>query len=191
MHKVSIIPRGTAALGYTLQMPLQDRYIMSKKELVGRLIVLLGGRASEELVFNEVTTGAHNDLEVATQSARRMVCEYGMSETLGHLTFGRRQQQVFLGRDMLEERDYSEQTAVIIDKEVRKIVDESYAQAKKLLSDNTERLKKLAETLLDREVMESGEVLKILGFPARETSATAPAVTETPGETPAGAAAQL
>ena len=191
LHKVSIIPRGTAALGYTLQMPLQDRYIMSKKELVGRLIVLLGGRASEELVFNEVTTGAHNDLEVATQSARRMVCEYGMSETLGHLTFGRRQQQVFLGRDMLEERDYSEQTAVIIDKEVRKIVDESYAQAKKLLSDNTERLKKLAETLLDREVMESGEVLKILGFPARETSATAPAVTETPGETPAGAAEQL
>jgi len=164
LHKVSIIPRGTAALGYTLQLPEQDRYIMSKKELYGRIIVLLGGRASEQLIFNEVTTGAHNDLEIATRAARRMVCEYGMSEKLGHLTFGHRPQQIFLGRDILDEKNYSEQTAVLIDQEVRKIIDDCFAQAKKLLTDNIDNLKKLAGSLLEREVMDSKEVRKLLGL---------------------------
>jgi len=165
LHKVSIIPRGTAALGYTLQLPEQDKYLMSKKELYGRIIVLLGGRASEQLIFNEVTTGAHNDLEIATRAARRMVCEYGMSEKLGHLTFGHRPQQIFLGRDILDEKNYSEQTAVLIDQEVRKIIDDCFTQAKKLLTDNIDNLKKLAEALLEREVMGSKEVRKLLGFP--------------------------
>ncbi len=165
LHKVSIIPRGTAALGYTLQLPIQDRFIMTKKELISRLVVFLGGRASEELIFNEVTTGAHNDLEIATRSARRMVCEFGMSDKLGHLTFGHRQQQIFLGRDMLDEKNYSEQTAVLIDQEVRKIIDGSYEQAKKLLTDNIDKLKSLAESLLEKEVMDATEVRELLGLP--------------------------
>ncbi|MDD5747125.1 MAG: ATP-dependent zinc metalloprotease FtsH [Candidatus Omnitrophica bacterium] len=171
LHKVSIIARGTAALGYTMQLPLQDRYIMSKKELIGRLIVFLGGRASEELIFEEVTTGAHNDLEMATRSARRMVCEFGMSEKLGHLTFGHRPQQIFLGRDILDEKNYSEQTAVMIDQEVRKLIDTCYEQASKLLTDNLDNLKKLAEALLEKEVLDSNEVRKLLGLaeePAKE-----------------------
>ncbi len=168
LHKVSIIPRGRAALGYTMQLPVEDRYIISKKELLGRLIVFLGGRASEELIFNEVTTGAHNDLEMATQMARRMVCEFGMSEKLGHLTFGHRQEQIFLGRDILEEKNYSEQTAVLIDQEVRKIIDSCFVQSKELLTSNVDKLKKLAEALLEREVMDSKEVKKILNFPLGE-----------------------
>ncbi|MFH1092539.1 MAG: ATP-dependent zinc metalloprotease FtsH [Candidatus Omnitrophota bacterium] len=169
LHKVSIIPRGTAALGYTLQMPIQDRFIMTKKELLSRLIVFLGGRASEELIFEEVTTGAHNDLEIATRSARRMVCEFGMSDKLGHLTFGHRQQQIFLGRDMLDEKNYSEQTAVLIDQEVRKIIDNCYEQAQKLLRDNIDKLKSLAEALLEKEVMDAKEVRELLGLPVEET----------------------
>lgn len=168
LHKVSIIPRGTAALGYTLQLPVQDRFIMTKKELISRLIVFLGGRASEELIFEEVTTGAHNDLERATRNARRMVCEFGMSDKLGHLTFGHRQQQIFLGRDMLDEKNYSEQTAILIDQEVRKIIDSCYEQAQKLLNDNIDKLKKLAETLLEKEVMDASEVRELLGLPAEE-----------------------
>ncbi|MFH2145959.1 MAG: ATP-dependent zinc metalloprotease FtsH [Candidatus Omnitrophota bacterium] len=165
LHKVSIIPRGTAALGYTLQLPEQDRYIISKKELIGRIIVLLGGRVSEGLIFNELTTGAYNDLEMATQAARRMVCEFGMSEKLGHLTFGHRQHQIFLGRDLLDEKNYSEETAVLIDQEVKKIIDDCFAQAKKILNENIDRLKKLAIALLEREVVESKEARQILGLP--------------------------
>lgn len=168
LHKVSIIPRGTAALGYTLQLPVQDRFIMTKKELISRLIVFLGGRASEELIFEEVTTGAHNDLERATRNARRMVCEFGMSDKLGHLTFGHSQQQIFLGRDMLDEKNYSEQTAVLIDQEVRKIIDNCYEQASKLLTDNIDKLKKLAEALLEKEVMDASEVRVLLGLPSEE-----------------------
>ncbi len=166
LHKVSIIPRGTAALGYTLQLPIEDRFLMTKKELTSRLIVFLGGRASEELIFEEVTTGAYSDLERATRNARRMVCEFGMSDKLGHLTFGHKQQQIFLGRDMLDERNYSEQTAVLIDQEVRKIIDTCYEQAQKLLSDNIDKLKKLAEALLEKEVMDASEVRELLGLPA-------------------------
>ncbi|MFH1063285.1 MAG: ATP-dependent zinc metalloprotease FtsH [Candidatus Omnitrophota bacterium] len=165
LHKVSIIPRGTTALGYTMNFPTEDKYLVSKSELLGELIVFLGGRVSEELIFGEITTGAHNDLSRATQIARRMVCEYGMSKTLGHLTFGHRQQQIFLGRDMLDEKNYSEQTAVLIDQEVRKIIDNCYEQAKKLLTDNLDKLKKLAGTLLEKEVMDSKEVRKLLDLP--------------------------
>jgi len=164
LHKVSIIPRGRAALGYTMQVPLEDRYITTKRELMGRLTVLLGGRASEEINFEEMTTGAHNDLEVATHIARKMVCEFGMSEKLGHLTFGKRGGPVFLGRDIVEEKDYSEQTAVVIDKEVRRIVDECYERSKKLLSEHHKELEKLAEELLEKEVLIGDEVEKIVGI---------------------------
>ncbi len=165
LHKVSIIPRGTAALGYTMQVPIEDRYLTSRTELHGRIIVLLGGRASEEISFGEITTGAHNDLEVATQIARRMVCEFGMSDKMGNLTFGRREHQIFLGRDLGEERNYSEETARMIDVEVKKIVDESYERAKAELLAHQDQLKKLAITLLEKEVLDAEEVRVIVGIP--------------------------
>ena len=165
VHKVSIIPRGTAALGYTMQVPLEDRYLTSRSELLGRVVVLLGGRASEELNFGEITTGAHNDLEVATQIARRMVCEFGMSEKLGHLTFGRRDHQVFLGRDLGEERNYSEEIAHLIDVEIKRIIDECYVRAKNELTAHQEQLKALATALLEKEVLDAEEVKRIVGIP--------------------------
>ncbi len=161
LHKVSIIPRGIA-LGYTMRLPLEDRYIVTKKELIGRIVGILGGRASEDLVFAEISTGAQDDLEKATDIARDMVMRWGMSEKLGHLTFGRRDEQVFLGRDIVEERNYSEATAVEIDKEIRKIVEECYQRAKDELSNNIDKLKALAEKLLEKEVLDSEEVKKIV-----------------------------
>ncbi|MFC1807063.1 ATP-dependent zinc metalloprotease FtsH [Candidatus Omnitrophota bacterium] len=165
LHKVSIIPRGTSALGYTMGLPFEDRYIISRTEWVDRLIVLLGGRASEELIFNEITTGAHNDLQVGTDIARRMVCEYGMSKTLGHLTFGRKHHQVFLGRDLSEERNYSNETAQLIDSEIRGIIDNAYAQATDLLKKNKNKLIKLAETLLEKEVLDAKQVRELIDLP--------------------------
>lgn len=162
LHKVSIIPRGTAALGYTMQLPTQDRYLMTKAELSAKLTVLLGGRVSEELLFHEISTGAQNDLEIATDIARRMVCEYGMSERLGYLTFGKRDRQIFLGRDILEEKNYSEQTAVIIDEEVRRIIEESHGHAMEQLSKHQEQLKLIAQRLLEREVLDADEVRRML-----------------------------
>lgn len=164
LHKVSIIPRGVAALGYTLQLPLQDRYIMLKSELLGRITVLLGGRASEQLNFNDITTGSENDLEMATQMARRMVCEFGMSEKIGSLTLGRREGLVFLGKNLSEERNYSEETAKLIDSEVKSIIDLCYDRAKHLLIQNKDQLILLANTLREREVMDAEEVKKLLGF---------------------------
>jgi len=165
LHKVSIIPRGTAALGYTMQVPMEDRYLTGKSELLGRLVVLLGGRASEELTFGEITTGAHNDLEVATNIARRMVCEFGMSEKMGNLTLGRRDHQVFLGRDFAEERNYSEETARQIDLEIKRIIDEAYKRAKEELSLHADKLKTLATLLLEKEVLDAEEVRHIVGIP--------------------------
>ncbi|MBI4358703.1 MAG: ATP-dependent zinc metalloprotease FtsH [Candidatus Omnitrophica bacterium] len=164
LHKVSIIPRGHAALGYTLHLPLEDRYLVREKELLDKITVLLGGRVAEELVFKQITTGAHNDLEVATNYAQRMVCEYGMSKRLGHLTFGRKDREVFLGRDLLREKDYSESTAVAIDEEVRRIVDECYQRARMTLEKNLDKLKNLSNRLLEKEVLESEEVKQIVGL---------------------------
>ncbi|HTL71650.1 MAG TPA: ATP-dependent zinc metalloprotease FtsH, partial [Candidatus Eisenbacteria bacterium] len=165
LHKVSIIPRGTAALGYTMQVPMEDRYLTGKSELLGRLVVLLGGRASEELTFGEITTGAHNDLEVASNIARRMVCEFGMSEKMGNLTLGRRDHQVFLGRDLGEERNYSDETARLIDLEVKRIIDEAYVRAKDELTRHADKLKLLATTLLEKEVLDAQEVRALVGIP--------------------------
>lgn len=168
LHKVSIIPRGAAALGYTLQKPLQDRYLRSKTELLDVITVALGGRASEELIFDEITTGAQNDLSMVTDWARRMVCEYGMSDKLGHLTFGKRHHQVFLGRDIVEERNYSEQTAQEIDMEVRAIIEKCYKKAKEALTENKDKLIKLADALMEREVLDVKEVMKIVGMKDEE-----------------------
>ena len=162
VHKVSIIPRGTAALGYTMQTPLEDRYIMTRKELMGKLAVLLGGRSAEELTFQEVTTGAQNDLEVASDIARRMVCEYGMSERLGPLTYGRRESMVFLGRDLMEERNYSHETAVAIDEEIRRFVQESHDRARSIVTQHQDRLKRLAEALLEKEVLDGDEAKRLV-----------------------------
>ncbi|MBI1977176.1 MAG: ATP-dependent zinc metalloprotease FtsH [Candidatus Omnitrophica bacterium] len=164
LHKVSIIPRGHAALGYTLHLPLEDRYLVREKELIDKITVLLGGRVAEEITFNQITTGAHNDLEVATNYAQRMVCEYGMSKRLGHLTFGKKDREVFLGRDLLRDKDYSESTAVAIDEEVRRIVEECYERAKRILKENVDKLKKLSDRLLEKEVLDSEEVKQVVGL---------------------------
>ncbi|MFH0838904.1 MAG: ATP-dependent zinc metalloprotease FtsH [Candidatus Omnitrophota bacterium] len=162
-HKVSILPRGVA-LGYTLTPPLYDRYIHTKKKLMAEIIVALGGRASEEIIFNELSTGAQSDLRVVTDNARMMVTRFGMSEKLGNLTFGKSYEQVFLGRDLGEERNYSEETARLIDLEIRKIVDECYAKATEELIKHKDRLKILAETLFEKEVLDGEEVKKITGL---------------------------
>jgi cell division protease FtsH len=169
LQKVTILPRGMA-LGYTMAPPIEDRYIKTKSELITELTVLLGGRAAEELVLSEVTSGAQNDLEVATATARRMVCEFGMSEKLGHITLGRRETQVFLGRDIFEEKNYSEETARTIDNEVRGIVSSCYKRAKELLGENRDKLKLLADTLLEKEVLYSEEVKQLLSLDKEKES---------------------
>ncbi len=167
LHKVSILPRGMA-LGYTIRLPIEDRYIVSKTELLGRISGLLGGRASEEIIFHEVSTGAQNDLEVATALARKMVTRFGMSEKLGHLTFGHKEEQIFLGRDIMEQQNYSDQTALIIDQEIRKVIDECYERAKSELLKHQDKLKLLAEKLLEKEIMEITEIRVLTGFNVEE-----------------------
>ena len=162
VHKVSIIPRGNAALGYTLQLPTQDRYLISKLELMDRLAVLLGGRVAEDIVFKDVTTGAQNDLERATKIAHQMVTEYGMSESLGPVTLGRKEHEIFLGRDISEQRDYSEEVANKIDKEVRKIIEIAYTRAKDILTKNRRKLKKIARNLIKRETLEGKDLDDLL-----------------------------
>ena len=163
LHKVTILPRGVAG-GYTIQIPIEDKYYHSKNDLLVKIICSMGGRVAEELIFNEVTTGASQDLKEATELARKMVMRFGMSEKLGHLTFGRREEQIFLGRDIIEEQNYSNETAQMIDQEVRNIVDSCYAKAKDELTKQKDKLKVLAEKLLDKEVMEVEEVKKLLGL---------------------------
>lgn len=164
IHRVSIIPRGVAALGYTLQLPTEDRYLMTKSELESRLKVLLGGRVAEELTFKEISTGAQNDLERATQTARSMVVEYGMSEKLGPLSYGAGQRSLFLGYQMPESKPYSEQIAAEIDNEVRKIVEQAYQAAMMLLAKKQDKLELLAKRLLDAEIVEREELYQILGL---------------------------
>lgn len=161
VHKVSIIPRGHQALGYTMQLPEEDRFLISKKELLNRICVLLGGRVTEELKGDDITTGAQNDLERATQIARKMVTEFGMSDRLGPIRLGRKQHEIFLGRDIVEDRNYSEEIAYAIDQEVRRIIDNCYETVKDLLIKHESVLEKIAEVLLEKEVLE-GEELDIL-----------------------------
>ncbi|MBL7158079.1 MAG: ATP-dependent zinc metalloprotease FtsH [Candidatus Omnitrophica bacterium] len=167
MHKVTIISRGMA-LGYTFSPPKQDRYITTEQQMVAKLIVALGGRAAEEIAFKQLSTGAHNDLTVVSELARDMVTQFGMSELLGHLTYGKRHEQIFLGRDIHEEKNYSNETATLIDQEVKRIVDECYVKAKKELVRSKAGLKKLADTLLEKEVIGDCEARKILGLKDEE-----------------------
>jgi len=162
VHKISIIPRGIAALGYTLQLPTEDRYLMTKKELIDRMGVLLGGRVAEEIAFGEISTGAQNDLFRATDIAKSMVKEYGMSEKLGYITFEGERKPLFLDINPgFGTKDYSEETAREIDNEVRRIIDESCQNAKLLLADNKDILEKVAKTLLEKETID-GEELRVL-----------------------------
>jgi len=169
MTKVSIIPRGLAG-GYTLTPPSEDRYYLPRKKILGEIVMCLGGRAAEELTFDDITTGARSDLEEAMGLARGLVCHYGMSEKLPNLTLGHSRGPVFLGRDLVQEKDYSEETARIIDEEVKKTIDSSYQRAKELLTSNTDKLKALAEALLEKEVLEAEEARKITGLGAPPTA---------------------
>jgi cell division protease FtsH len=165
VHKVTIIPRGRA-LGLTMQLPTDDRYTYPKEYLYNNIAILMGGRAAEEVVLNFMTTGAGNDIERATELARKMVCEWGMSEKMGPLTFGKKEQEIFLGREISQHRDYSEHTAIEIDQEVRRLVTENYERAKMLIRDNIKALRALAEALLEREVLDAPEIEKIIGASA-------------------------
>jgi cell division protease FtsH len=161
VHKMTIIPRGMA-LGVTHYLPLDEKHTHSKKYLETKLLHLLGGRVAEKLVFNELTTGAGNDIERATELARKMVCEWGMSEKLGPLTFGKKEEQIFLGREIATHRDYSEYTAQEIDKEVRRIVEEAEQKTTELLSANLDKLHLLANALLEKEILDGEEIDRIL-----------------------------
>jgi len=161
VHKVTIIPRGMA-LGLTQQVPLDDRHTYSRDHLLGQLAVFFGGRAAEELALGSMTTGAGNDIERATDLARKMICEWGMSDKLGPMTFGTKEEEIFLGRDFTKKVDYSEQTAIQIDTEVRRILLEAYERAKLFLRRNLEALHKMAETLLERESIDGGDIDEIL-----------------------------
>ncbi len=157
IHKVTIIPRGMA-LGVTQQLPIEDKYTLSKSYLNGTIMVLLGGRAAEEIVFNERTSGAGNDLERVTEIARKMVCEWGMSDSVGPITFGKGEEQIFLGKEFSRSKDYSEETAVAIDNEIKRIVNENYEKSNKLLTENIDLLHKLSNLLLDKEVVDAKEL---------------------------------
>jgi len=157
IHKVTIIPRGMA-LGLTQQLPIDEKHTYPREYLLNNLTILFGGRVAEELVLNHMTTGAGNDIEKATELAHRMVCEWGMSEKLGPMTFGKKEEQIFLGRDFTQQQDYSESTAVEIDAEVRRIILESYQRAKGILRNNLQLLHKIAEKLLEKESLDGSEI---------------------------------
>ncbi|HHV08141.1 MAG TPA: ATP-dependent metallopeptidase FtsH/Yme1/Tma family protein [Firmicutes bacterium] len=171
VHKVSIIPRGRAG-GYTLSLPKEDRYYLTRSELFDRVTQLLGGRVAEELALKEISTGAQNDLERATSVIRKMITEYGMSEELGPLTFGHKQSEVFLGRDIARDRNYSEEVASAIDREVRHFVDVCYNKAADLLTENRDRLDKVAAVLLEKETLEAEEFTALMENDSEEAVAT-------------------
>jgi cell division protease FtsH len=184
VHKISIIPRGVAALGYTQQLPTEDRYLLTKQELMDRIAVLLGGRVAEEIVFNEISTGAGNDLERVTDLARRMVMEYGMSRELGPINYSGPRRPQFLspgeGTGMGEGRTYSEDTAKQIDQEIRGIVDGTYERVRGILTADSGILEVLAQRLLEREVVDEAELREIMGLPPRTREPSEATVVETP-----------
>jgi cell division protease FtsH len=168
VHKVTIIPRGTAYLGATMNLPEKDRYTQSLSEIQAELDVLMGGRLAERLVFDDITSGAAMDLRRATEIARRMVCEWGMSPKLGPLSYGNRSEHIYLGRDITRTEDYSEETAREIDQEIKRIISEAEDRAEKLLKENLEKLNTLGNTLLERETMSAEEICKLLDIHAGE-----------------------
>jgi cell division protease FtsH len=172
VHKVTIIPRGMA-LGLTMQLPLDDKHCHSKHYLEARLAILMGGRIAEEIFMKEITNGAGNDIERATDMARRMVCEWGMSE-LGPLSFGKREEQIFLGREIAQHRDYSEATAIRIDEQVRKLIDQGYSTARKIIEERGDALERIALALLEREVLDGSEVKQLIDGATLATLAPQP-----------------
>lgn len=163
VHKVTIIPRGRAG-GYTLSLPKEDKYYATRSEMLDELKVLLGGRVAEALVLKEISSGASNDLQRATQLARQMICEYGMSDNIGPVTFGHRQDQVFLGRDIARDKDYSEEVAAEIDKEVRSFMEDAYAATEKLLSENIDKLHVIAKALMEKETLDEEEINQLVKY---------------------------
>jgi len=161
VHKVTIIPRGRA-LGVTTYLPIDEKHTYSKEYLEAMIAYAMGGRAAEKLIFNQLTTGAGNDIERATALARKMVCEWGMSDKLGPLTFGKKEEEIFLGREISQHRDYSEETAIMIDSEVRKIVNRGMERATNVLNENTDTLHRLSAALLEREILDSDEIDRIM-----------------------------
>ena len=184
VHKVTIIPRGRA-LGLTQQLPIDDRHTYSKVYLESTIAVLMGGRVAEELQLDRLTTGAGNDFERSTEMARKMVTEWGMSEEVGPLTFGKQEEQIFLGREISQHRDYSEATAILIDKEVRRIVMRAYDTARRILEEKSDALVRLAEALLVHEVLDAPQIAALVaGEPmpeprAEDSDAVAAAVAPT------------
>ena len=171
VHRVSIVQRGIAALGYTLQLPMEDRHLMTKSELLDKLCVMLGGRVAEEIIFNEVSTGAQNDLQRAADIARSMVTEYGMSERFGPLTFGKERKPLFLDIGLPPgPKEYSEEIARQIDQEVKRLIDESNEKVRNILSQNQDKLRSLAAVLLEKETLEGEEIRKILGIEKKKTT---------------------
>ena len=173
LHKVTIIPRGRA-LGLTQQLPTDDKYNYSREYLIDRITILLGGRTAEEIVFQQRTTGAGDDLEKATDMARKMVCEWGMSDKMGPLTFGKSEEHIFLGREMSRAKDYSEDTAILIDSEIKRIVTDCATRARHMIETNLEKLHTLARALLERESLDGEEIARLLRVPPL-TGAPAPA----------------
>ena len=173
LHKVTIIPRGRA-LGLTQQLPTDDKYNYSREYLIDRITILLGGRTAEEVVFHQRTTGAGDDLEKATDMARKMVCEWGMSDKMGPLTFGKSEEHIFLGREMSRAKDYSEDTAILIDSEIKRIVTDCAGRARQIIETNLEKLHTLARALLERESLDGAEIARLLRVPPL-TGAAAPA----------------
>jgi cell division protease FtsH len=163
IHKITIIPRGMA-LGVTQALPLDERHTHSKVYLEKTLASLMGGRVAEMIVFDQVDTGAGNDLERATKLARKMVCNWGMSDKLGPVTFGKTEEHIFLGREMATQKDYSEDTAVLIDQEVRALIEGAQAKAKEILTNHIDKLHKLAQALLEKEIVDGHEMDEIIGM---------------------------
>jgi cell division protease FtsH len=162
IHKVTIIPRGRA-LGLTQQLPIDEKHTYPREYLENNIAILLGGRAAEEIILHDFTTGAGNDIERATNLARKMVCEWGMSDKMGPLSYGKKEEQIFLGREFATHKDYSEETAKNIDIEVVSIVKRNYETAKKILTDHIEILHKIAEELLEKEVLNGAEIDVLIG----------------------------
>src|SRR6187431_3808077 len=167
IHKVTIIPRGMA-LGLTQQLPADEKHNYSREYLLDQIAILLGGRIAEEITMNSLTTGAGNDLERATEMARKMVCEWGMSDAMGPLTFGKKEEQIFLGREIAQHQDYSEDTALRIDHEIKRFVTSNYERARAVLEQHKPALLRIAEELLAREVLDSEQVRRILAGEALE-----------------------
>src|SRR5213075_638019 len=174
IHKVTIIPRGMA-LGLTTMLPIDEKHNYSRDYLRDQICILLGGRIAEEITMSSITTGAGNDLERATDLARKMVCEWGMSDSMGPLTFGKKEEQIFLGREIAQHQDYSEDTALKIDQEVRKFVTDNYQRAHRLLTDSRDTLVKIAEALLARETLDADQVRRLASGVALDEPLPSPA----------------